>query len=388
MDDGTPSSGWLPKRRTVFAVAAAIWMSFALLQLIQSFVFARATGRTWVMTDAIVSGLPWWLSWLVLTPLIGYLAERFPLTDGRHWQSLGRHAVAGVIVATVQVIGAGTLYWFTTGRYAGVAASLGNQIQRYAGNVFLESIVTYAATAGVFIAIDFARAMRDSAVLRARLETRAAELESSAARARLDALLMQMNPHFLFNTLAAVSGLVSQERRSEAREVIERLGGLLCQSLGNGHDPFSTVGREAELLEDYLYIQRIRFSDRLTARVDIDADARPLLMPAMLLQPLVENAIRHGVEPREGSVAVDVSVRREGDALWIRVADSGWGLALDHDGRPLREGIGLANTRERLEHLYGSAATLQLRNRVQGGAEAVVRLPVRSEAAMPDVALV
>ncbi|HEX6316471.1 MAG TPA: histidine kinase, partial [Gemmatimonadaceae bacterium] len=350
-DGGTTSRGWLTRRRTVLAVAASIWMSFALLHLAQSFVFARAAGRSWTLASAVLNGFPWWLSWLVLTPLIGYLAERFPLTDGRHWQSLGRHAVAGVVVATVQVIGVGTLYWFTTGRHAGVATSLGNQVQRYFGNFFLESIVTYAATAGVFIAIDFARAMRDTAVLRARLETRAAELESSVARARLDALSMQMNPHFLFNTLTAVSGLVAQERRTEAREVIQRLGDLLRQSLGNGNGPFTTVAREAELLDDYLYIQRVRFCDRLTARVQIEAGSRPLLIPAMLLQPLVENAIRHGVEPREGKVTVDVSIRREGDGLCIEIADSGWGFALGADGHLLREGIGIANTRERLEHI-------------------------------------
>ena len=379
MSDVTIRRAWLNDRRTQFMVAAAIWMTFALIQVVQSFVFAQAAGREWTLVESIKGGFPWWTSWMLLTPLIAALAERFPFTDGRHWQALGKHAIAGMLVAFVQVVTVGAIFWFTTGQYAGVATSLGNQVQRFFGNFFLESIVTYAGTAGVFVAIDFARAVRDEAVSRAQLETRAAELESSVAQARLDALSMQMNPHFLFNTLTAISGLIAQERKAEAREVIQRLGELLRQSLGNGNGAFSTVAREAALLEDYLYIQRLRFSDRLSAHVDIDRDTRELLIPTMLLQPLVENAIRHGVEPREGKGSVHVTIRREYGSVRISIADSGRGFTLGLDGRPTREGIGIANTRERLDHIYGTGASLQLGNRTIGGAEAVVILPALTE---------
>jgi hypothetical protein len=376
----TIGRAWTTDRRTLFTIAAAVWMTFALVQLMQSFVFAQAAGRDWTLLGSIKSGFPWWLLWMILTPIIATLADRFPFSDGRHWESLGKHAVAGMTVALVQVVSYGVIYWYTTGQYNGVATSLGNQVQRMFGSFFLESIVTYAGTAGVFVAIDFARAVRDQAVLRAQLEARAAALESSVAQARLDALSMQMNPHFLFNTLTAISGLVAQERKAEAREVIQRLGELLRQSLGNGNGAFSTVAREAALLEDYLYIQRLRFSDRLSARVEIDGDVKDLLIPTMLLQPLVENAIRHGVEPREGQGTVEVSVKRDADAVHIRVADSGKGFSLGADGRPMREGIGIANTRERLDHLYGAGATLRLTNRATGGAEAVIMVPIVPDA--------
>ena len=381
--DRTTRRAWFNDRRILFAIAAAIWMSFALIQVVQSFVFAQAAGRQWTLLGSIKGGFPWWISWMLLTPLIAALAERFPFTEGRHWQALGKHAVAGVLIAIVQVVTVGAIYWFTTGQFSGVATSLGNQVQRFFGNYFLESIVTYAGTAGVFVAIDFARAVRDEAVIRARLETRAAELESSVAQARLDALSMQMNPHFLFNTLTAISGLIAQERKAEAREVIQRLGELLRQSLGSGNGPFSTVAREAALLEDYLYIQRLRFSDRLSAHVDIDHDTDNLLIPTMLLQPLVENAIRHGIEPREGKGSVHVSVKRDNGSLRISIADSGRGFSLGHDGRPTREGIGIANTRERLDHLYGGAGSLTLSNRSGGGAEATVVLPALTESSSP-----
>jgi two-component system, LytTR family, sensor kinase len=200
---------WLSNRRTLYALAAAVWMSFALLQVVQSFVYAQAAGRPWTLVGAVIGGFPWWLSWLVLTPVIASLAARYPFSTGRHWASLGKHALFGILIALVQVVAVGAIFWFTTGQFSGVASSLGNQVQRFFGNFFLESVVTYAGTAGVFTAIDFARAVRDEAVTRARLEAHAAVLESSVAQTRLDALSMQMNPHFLFNTLTAVSGLVS-----------------------------------------------------------------------------------------------------------------------------------------------------------------------------------
>ena len=382
MDGATETrqrDGWFASRRTLFALAAAVWLSFAVVQCVQSYVYAQAVGRAWKLSTAILGGGPWWLSWLILTPLIAYLADRYPFRQGRHWRSLGLHAVSGVLVASAQLAAVGALYWFTLGRDIGMATSLGNQVQRYFGNYFLESVVTYAGTAGVFTAIDFAQAVRDEAVARARLEAHNAALESSVAQARLDALSMQMNPHFLFNTLTAISGLVAQERRAEAREVIQRLGELLRQTLGYGNGPFSSVAREAALLEDYLYIQRVRFSDRLSARVEIDGNARECAIPSMLLQPLVENAIRHGVEPKEGKGQVEVVVRRDGGSLTIRISDSGPGFRLGGNGRPAREGIGIANTRERLEHIYGASASLELGNGPGGGAEVIVTLPVLPE---------
>ena len=374
-DGKVRTESWLYRRRTQFAIAAAIWMSFVLIHVVQSFVLAQAAHRPWTLVGAVTNSFPWWFSWLLLTPLIAWFVERFPFSEGQHWQAIGRHAALAIPLTIVQLVATGATYWFTTGQYTGVATSLANQVQRYFGNYFLESIVTYAGTLGVFIAIDFARAMRDEAVNRAQLEARAAALESSVAQARLDALSMQMNPHFLFNTLTAIAGLVSQERKAEAREVIQRLGELLRQSLGNGNGPFTTVAKEAALLEDYLYIQRIRFSDRLGVTVHIDRDAHDGVIPSMLLQPLVENAIRHGVEPKEGKGTVQVSVQRDNGTLRIFIADSGAGFVLGRDGRPAREGIGIANTRERLDHIYGTAGSLTLRNGPDGGAEAIVIVP-------------
>jgi signal transduction histidine kinase len=363
-------------------VAAAVWISFGLVQCAQSYLLALATGRAWTLLGALAAGMPWWFAWLAVTPAIAMLAERFAFAGGRFWPSLAAHAAAAVAIACAVLLVTGSVYWLTTGQNAGPATSLGNQVQRFFGSFFLESVVTYAGTAGVLISIDFARAIRDEAVVRAQLEARSSALEASAHKARLDALAMELNPHFLFNTLSAISGLVAQDRRAEAREVIQRLGGLLRQTLGTGNGACNSVAREMELLEDYLFIQRTRFSDRLRVSLDVDPAARDCLVPTMLIQPLVENAIRHGLEPSEGQGTVRVRVEVVSSTLRVSIADSGIGFRLDAGGRPVREGIGIANTRARLEHLFGDQAALVLQNAAQGGAEAVVLLPATRDVSL------
>ena len=362
-------------RRGLMRLATVVWLTFGVVQCAQSYVLALAVPREWNLFSALVMGMPWWLSWLALTPLIALLAERYPFVGGRAWRSLGVHVLVSVVVACVQLVVVGSVYWFTSGQYTGVSSSVWNQIQRFFGNYFLESVLTYGATAGAIIAFDFARAARDETVARATLEAEAAALEASVVKARLEALSMELNPHFLFNTLGAIASLVSQDRPTEARAVIERLSGLLRRTLCNGNGQLSSISDELDVLDDYLYIQRVRFSDRLCVTVDIDDAARDCAIPTMLLQPLVENAIRHGVENIEGVGKVRVQVGRVGQSLRIAIIDSGLGFALDSAGRPAREGIGISNTRARLAHLFGGDASLTLRNAPTGGAEAIVVLP-------------
>jgi LytS/YehU family sensor histidine kinase len=145
-------------------------------------------------------------------------------------------------------------------------------VQRWFGSFFLESVITYAAIAGVLLAIDFARAYRDEEVKSAKLEARAAALEASVTQSRLEVLRMELNPHFLFNALNAVSALVGQNKKDHAQEVIGRLGELLRQTLGRGPEQLTSVAREIELLQDFLYIEHVRFSDRL--RVDLHIQRR------------------------------------------------------------------------------------------------------------------
>ena len=369
--------------RTLFRLSAAVWLTFGLAQCLQSYVLASAVGRPWTLIGALTTGMPWWLSWLALTPLIAWLASRYHFTGTRLWRPLAVHVLACVVISCVHLVVVGSIYWFTTGRNLGIATSLANQVQRFFGNFFLEAVVTYAGAAGVLVAIDFARAVRDKEVSRARLEKQAVELEASLAKARLDALRMELNPHFLFNTLSAISGLVGQDRKGEAREVIGRLGELLRRALDGGQEPFSTVERELELLQDYLYIQRLRFHDRLSIHQSLDESARECLIPSMLLLQLVENAVRHGIEPLEGHGTVTIQIDRVSGSVRIAIRDTGVGFVFRDDQGLVREGIGISNTRARLEHVYGDRAALLLQNRDQGGAEAIVVIPALSNSAPP-----
>ncbi len=367
---------WSTDRGRLLRSATIIWISFGLVQTAQSFFLARAAGREWNLVHQLLAGMPWWLSWLALTPLMAWLVDLDPPTSEHTWQPLVRHGARAVLLVALQLTVTGAIYWLTTAQFSGPATSMGNQIQRYFGSYFMESLVTYSGTAGVLMAIDFSRAVRDAALQRSRLEARAATLEADAHRARLDALAMELNPHFLFNTLSAINGLIAQDRSSDARDVTRRLGVLLRHSLGRPNGTPHALAREVELLEDYLFIQRIRFGDRLRVSLHLDPACHGYAIPPMLLQPLVENAIRHGVEQREDPVDVRIQIEELDGRLRISIVDTGPGFRFEPGGRVTREGIGLGNTRERLAHLFGQHASLSLHDAPGGGAEVVVELPV------------
>jgi LytS/YehU family sensor histidine kinase len=206
-------------------------------------------------------------------------------------------------------------------------------------------------------------------------ERQAAELASRLAVARLQALRMQLNPHFLFNTLNSIASLVHEDPR-KADEMIGSLSELLRQTLGAADRQETTLREELTLLDRYLAIERVRFGDRLQIETRIDPQALDALVPILILQPLVENAIKHGIEGQLGPGIVRIAARRDGESLVLEVADNGPGLG-QQEGRPLKEGVGLSNTRSRIEALGAGVGSLQLRSPTEGGLVAEVRLPWR-----------
>jgi signal transduction histidine kinase len=199
---------------------------------------------------------------------------------------------------------------------------------------------------------------------------RSLRAEALAHRARLDALRYQLQPHFLFNTLNAISTLVVEERSAEAARMIARLSDFLRATLdAPGRDEIP-LAEELDHARRYLDIEQVRFGERLIVSIDLDPEAGAALVPALVLQPLVENAIRHAVAPREAGGRITIEARRAGDRLHLVVADDGPGTTQSSSGG---FGIGLANTRERLGQLYGDAYRLQLTN--QGGTRVTIELP-------------
>jgi LytS/YehU family sensor histidine kinase len=203
-------------------------------------------------------------------------------------------------------------------------------------------------------------------------------LGTELLEAKLQALRMQLNPHFLFNTLNTISALIHDDP-SMADRMVVRLGDLLRRTLEHRDAHEVPLRDELSFLRDYLAIEQARFGDRLTATIDVAPETESLYVPFLLLQPLVENAIRHGIEPREEPGHVTVTARRDGNQLELRVVDNGDGLA-DAAGAPPSEGIGLANTRTRLAYLYEDEHSLELRNGSRGGLEVRVRIPCRTAA--------
>lgn len=206
-------------------------------------------------------------------------------------------------------------------------------------------------------------------------ELKASRLEASLAQARLEVLKTQIHPHFLFNALNGIAALVTTDPTA-AELMIERLSGLLRATLKSDGPAEIPLRDEIQTLSLFLDIEEARFKDRLAFNIELDQGTEDALVPAFLLQPLVENAVRHGIAPLRNGGTVDVRARREGDRLTLEIADDGPGFPGD-PAASMNRGLGLGNTRARLELLYGAAGVLKMENPAGGGARVEIRLPWR-----------
>ncbi len=207
-------------------------------------------------------------------------------------------------------------------------------------------------------------------------ELRASQLETQLAQAQLQMLKMQLHPHFLFNTLNGITGLVRDHDNAAAVEMLVGLSDLLRQTLDNAGKQEVRLSEELEWLELYLKLQQIRFSDRLQVSVNAAPETMDALTPNLITQPLVENAIRHGLAPRAAPGSVSLSAKRVNGRLELRVCDDGIGFPEDWR-LASGKGVGLLNTDARLRQLYGSDYSFEARNREEGGAEVFLSIPLR-----------
>jgi LytS/YehU family sensor histidine kinase len=207
-------------------------------------------------------------------------------------------------------------------------------------------------------------------------EAQASRLAAQLAEARLGALRMQLQPHFLFNSLNALTVLVRDRDTVAASRMLERLGDVLRKVLRSDQPHEIPLRDELQFLEDYLAIEQVRFSDRLRVDWQIEDRTRNALVPGFILQPLVENAIKHGVTKRAEAGRIEIAARVAGDRLELSVRDDGVGM-----GATQAEGVGLANTRERLRTMYGDRATMAFHAPPGGGTEVVLTIPLHVEGA-------
>lgn len=346
-----------------WGLIAAGWTLFGLFFASQSIAVRAYDGRPLSVGGTVASWLLCAYLWLALTPLVLRLARRFPL-ERRSWhRNLLAHVAAGVLLSLLQLAA-----------YSWIASRLAQRSFFEAfRNIFVGDfhfdLLTYSAIVGLSHALDYYRKYRER-------ELRASQLETKLAQAQLDALRMQLHPHFLFNTLNSISVLMAEDVRA-AQSMLARLSDLLRASLEKTGAHEVALHDELEFLESYLEIEQTRFQDRLTVRMEIDPAALDARVPNLILQPLVENAIRHGIAPRARAGVVLIRAARENGVVRLAVADDGAGLG---SARPedLMKGIGLSNTRSRLEQLYGAAHRFEMRERDGGGLEVSIEIPFRN----------
>jgi signal transduction histidine kinase len=311
-----------------------------------------------------------WYVWALATPAVVALARKRPLV-GRAWRSsLVPHVVMCLAVAACHAA-VKTLMTSWLGlatRHGSLATGLETTFVFW----LPASSITYAAVIGVTLAIANARTAQQR-------QLEAAQLANELTRAQLAALRAQIHPHFLFNTLNTVSGLVREGDKGAAVEVLATLSGLLRDVLQAPDTPEVPLREELAWLVGYVSIQRARFPGSFTVHWDVPDEALDASVPRFVLQPLVENAFRHGLVELEvgtGHLAIAATVQADGEALQLRVQDNGPGLGLDAMNGA--SGTGLSNTRARLELLYEGRASLTLGRSPSGGTIASVVLPFRT----------
>jgi signal transduction histidine kinase len=354
----------MPQKYRGWAIGAAVAMTMSLFVATQNYLVSadRGSPRSWWLL--LTLEVPVWLSWLAASPAVFAFSRRFPITGSRRWRNLLVHVPASALAVFVTLAAVVALTW----------PILRSQVPPGMGPVAV-LLRQYPRVVTAFVIVYFCIVAIHHAIMsrrEAELKTlRESQLQTLLERSRRDLLRMQLHPHFLFNTLHAISALMDRDTHA-ARRMITRLSDLLRLSLENDAAHEVTLEEEVEFLDKYLEIQKIRFGDRLTVRYDVDPSARTLLVPRLLLQPLAENAITHGLSKLEGPGTLSVEARRDDGRLIIRVLDDGPGIPA---GGPKRQGVGLGNTRERLEQLYGADQRLVLENRPEGGAEVRVEIP-------------
>jgi signal transduction histidine kinase len=355
--------------RPKWSLIALVWLipaAVALLQAVAGYLLRGTLREEWPWA---LMQIPRWLTWVPLTPIVFYAAERFPFRRDRLARSTWTHfGIALLIAVVIEVL------WlqisFLVQSYLdpeALARMQNNRAEVYSVAVLsrlLGDAFIYAAVLGVATTLGYHRQFRER-------ELRAAQLEAQLALAQVQALKMQVHPHFLFNTLHAVTVLIREDPAGATR-VVTRLGDLLRLTLSRATTAQVSFRRELEILTLYLEIERTRFQDRLEIAYDVQPNTLGALVPDLILQPLVENAIRHGVSPNAGTGRIEVRSRRDGDWLTLEIRDNGAGLV---EGRDRPEGIGLTTTRARLERLYGQQQELTLENLPVGGCVARIRIP-------------
>lgn len=320
------------------------------------------------LAGMLIWELPYWFLWAALAPLIFRIARRFPVERDRWFRNSLIHIVACLLLSFIHRAIYLIVGWLL---HVAVYQQFSSIPQLYQSDI-LFNLPTGFMSYGTFMLIsqvvDYYRRYQKE-------ELRASHLKTELAQAQLQALKMQLQPHFLFNTLNSISALLDEDVEA-ADEMIARLGDFLRLTLQDSGAQQVTLQEELEFLRCYLEIERVRFHDRLTIYLDIEPETLDAMVPNLILQPIAENAIRHGIISRISPGRIEIRASRSDDTLRLQVKDNGPGLASHQDSSSrLRGGLGLANTRARLEQLYGPSHHFNLSDAIEGGMQVTLEIP-------------
>jgi two-component system, LytTR family, sensor kinase len=353
---------------------------FLLWTLLGLFYFSQGLTQRLVFRDPT----PWWrylVAWLVgvyiwalLTPAILWLSRRFPI-ERRNWFRRSMFQLLLSAGFSVFELGMEEALYAGMHLFPSAPKDFGGVFARSLVRGFHGGILNYWIVLGLQWGVVYYHRYRERSQEVLQIQLRASELQSQLVSAQLNALKMQLQPHFLFNTLNAITVLVRQQRSRDAEQMLGHLSDLLRGVLEDVDAQEVSLHRELEYLQLYLSIEQVRFADRLRVEIAADPATREASVPQLILQPLVENAIRHGIGRSSSAGRILIRATTIDGRVEVRVQDDGPGLSAGSSWE--EQGIGLANTRARLRQLYGEDATLEIGNGDDRGAIVTMKFPFR-----------
>ncbi len=348
---------------------AAIWSAVGLFDATQTVFVMRAEGMHHAWTQLFITSLVSWLPWALATPLVLRLGRRYSSVQLRRFSAWGRHLAACVAIGLV---------------FSAWTASLEELLNPWAKvpgpepfprlwlHTFSNGLLSYAILYSGILLVGY---MLDSRERLSLQQTETARLSEQLLKAQLNALRRQIEPHFLFNTLNAIAGLVREKRNDTAVTMIAGLSDFLRRVLEDSNRQQVPLGEELEFAQKYLDIQKVRFVERLQCSVNVPGELLLAQVPTLILQPMVENAIKHGIAKRAQGGAIHIAAVRSNGMLKLSVYNDGPSLPASWEKE--HSGIGISNMRTRLHSLYGDAFDLSLQNQNPGGVEVSISLPFK-----------
>ncbi len=363
------------KRWTIFVFAFLGWLMIGIAHGLNEYFFTDTLAYYYKEAPTLKSMLLWevvyWPTWAALAPLIFLLARRFPIVHENWLRNLLINIAGGLLIIIPQRL----IYLTAAGTLQSV---LGEEIMLSGlyRHFLLYNLPTGFLSYGVILlfshGFNYYKRYQEEELKASELKAELAEAQLQITRAELQSLKMQLHPHFLFNTLNSISALLDEDAHA-ADEMLARLGDFLRLTLENSGAQTIALQEELEFLRRYLEIEQVRFQDRLTVGFAIDAETLAAQVPNMILQPIIENAIRHGIVERIAEGHIEITARRENDKLLLQVKDNGAGLQSPAISNG--QGLGLSNTRARLQQIYGAAHRFELENASEGGTIARLEIP-------------